>query len=219
MLTVIKPPRLLIAVALCFLLSISLSQAASPKSLLKDLKKKYSIARTFQAKYSELFEWAMTGEKVQTEGTIYIGEDDRFRLESPEQLVVCDGQAVYRWNRRKGQVMIEAVSESADKLLPRRLMLDFADEFTAVESTELAVDGKPGCRLDLQSDKPDELLMTAATVWTTSEDNVVRRLKFEDLNRNNTTYTFKEIVFDAALDSTLFQFTPPEGAEVFDLRE
>jgi len=192
--------------------------AKSPNSVLKGLKKRYKKIETLQADFREIFEWAMTGEKIQREGNLIVTDDNRFRINTPEQLLVCDGQSVYRHNRERNQIIIEPVNASNNNMLPQRLMLQFADEFKATKTTELAVDGRAGVRLDLISNAPDEVLISEATVWLTIDDNIVHRLKFDDLNGNTTTYFFSNIQINQPIDITLITFTPPEDAEVFDLR-
>lgn len=196
----------------------AISFAESPKSVLKKLKKKYDNVATLQADFTEVFEWAWTGEQVQRKGNLAIAEDNRFMIDTPEQLLVCDGEAIYRYNRLRDQVIIEPVAESGERLLPRRFLLKFADEFTAKEKAQVSVDGRAGIRLDLETDKPEEALLKDATIWLTAEDMVVHRLKFTDLSGNTTTYYFSKIIFDQPLDPFITSFTPPEDVELFDLR-
>ncbi len=210
--------KIYINCVLAFALIASSLNAKSANSYLKDLTKKYKNSESFQADFREIFEWAMTGEKVQREGNILITRDDKFRIDTPQQLIVCDGSAIYRLNRIKKQVIIEPVQESSEKQLPTRLMLQFADEFDAVEMFQMSVNDKPGVRLDLLPEKEDEALLQSATLWLTIEDMIVERLQFKDLNGNTTMYIFDNITFDQKIDPVEFKFSIPEDIEVFDLR-
>ncbi len=204
--------------SLVILFSVVVGFAKSPSSALKDLKKKYSKTSSFQADFQEIFEWKMTAEKTINNGSIIVSRDDRFRMETTEQLIVCNGEAIFRYNEKRNQIIIEPVTEKTGKMLPRRLLMEFADEFDALEYRELAVEGKPGFRLDLVPKIPDEALLTSATIWASSEDHLVRRLMFEDLNGNTTTYIFKNISLGEDVDETKFQFSPPSEAEIIDMR-
>ncbi len=192
--------------------------AKSPKSILKNLKKNYNRIQSLQADFTEVFEWAMTGEKIQREGSLYVTVDDKFRIETPEQHLVCDGDAIYRYNLKKAQVIIEPVTEESDKMLPRRLMLRFADEFNATEMTKLAVEGQDGLRLDLLPKSSEEVLLSAATLWITVDDMIVRRLKVTDLSGNSTIYMFSNIQVNSPQAPEYTRFTCPDGVELFDLR-
>ena len=194
------------------------TDAMSPGSALKKLRKRYRSVATFRADFREVFEWAMTGETTIRSGKLLITKDNRFRIDTPEQLLIADGRNVYRYNRMKKQVIIESISDDSEQLLPRKMMLNFADEFKAITITDLVVDGRAGFRLDLEANDPDASLVSSANVWATTDDLTVHRLKFIDLNSNSTTYFLSDISFDQPVDSSETSFTPPEGVELFDLR-
>ena len=200
------------------LLAAAVSQAASPAGLLKDLRQRYRQVRTLKAHFKEVFQWELTGETVVREGSLAVAAENRFRIDTPDQLVVSDGQVISRFNKARNQVIIEAAVESGAGMLPNRLLLDFADQFRATGAEELAVSEKPGFRLELTAEDPEALLLKEAVVWATAGDLTIHRLKLTDLNGNTTTYQLSEIELNQPLDSSLTIFTPPPGAEVFDLR-
>ena len=197
---------------------IAFAQSANPTNVYRALRKQYRSLNSFQADFREIFEWALTKETVEQAGRIVVTSDDRFYINTPEQLLVSDGKVIYRYSRSRFQVIIEPITSANEKSLPRKMMLDFGDEFKAAEFTALPVDGKAGFRLDLTVSKPEDLMIQNAAIWATQKDNVVYRLRFTDLNGNTTTYQFSDIQFDKKVDDTLFKFDIPEDAEVFDLR-
>lgn len=206
-----------------FLIFLSLGEvnfllAESPKSVLKDMRENYKKIKTLKADFNEVFEWAMTGEKIQREGFLYVTDDDKFRIETPEQHLVCDGDAIYRHNISRAQVIIEPMSEEGDNMLPRRLMLRFADDFQATTMTKQAVDGQAGLRLDLVPNSSEEVMLSEVTLWITEQDMIVRRLKVIDLNGNSTTYLFSNIEVNTPQGSDYTKFITPDGVELFDLR-
>ena len=208
-------PILLISFSLFIVNSL---YAKSPKSVLKDIKKNYNKIQTLDADFTEIFEWAMTGEKTQRDGSLYVTVDDRFRIETPEQHLVCDGDAIYRYNLKKAQVIIEPITEGSDKMLPRRLMLRFADDFNAQEMTKQAVNGEEGLRLDLLPKSREEVLLSEVTIWVTVKDMIVHRLKVIDLNGNSTIYIFSNIRVNSTQDTDHTKFICPDRVELFDLR-
>lgn len=212
--------RLLVVIVLiaCIVYNPMLVYAKSAKSLLKDLKRKYEKIETFQADFNEVFEWAHTGEKNQRSGRIILADGKRFRIDTEDQLIVCDNLAIYRYNKLKSQVIIEPLENNTESLLPRRMLLNFADEFKAEKLLELPVNERMGFRLDLTSDKPNEVLMSSATLWVTQDDKTIHRLKFSDLNGNITTYYLSNIIVNKTIDQSMTTFLDPPNVEVFDLR-
>lgn len=206
-------------VILAFLLLYTCAaEAMSPGSALKKLRKKYHKVSSLRADFREVFEWEMTGETSIREGSLLVTDDNRFRIDTPEQLMVSDGGDIYRYNRIKSQVIIESVSEDGDQLLPRKLLLEFADGFSAETITPLSVANRQGYRLDLLPEKPDEMLLSAATLWFTSEDMIVQRLKLVDQNGNSTSYYLSNIQLDKPVDPTETSINIPDDVEIFDLR-
>jgi len=189
----------------------------SAPSALKEIRKKYKATETFSCRFREVFEWKMTGESTAREGSILIGGEKRFRIETPEQLIIGDGAAIYRHNKLRGQVMIEGIGAS-DALLPAKLMLDFAGEFEAGSLSPLAVENAEGFRLDLKPLDREKALVSEAMLWATTADYVVRRIQLVDLSGNQTTYYLTGIEFGPKSDPGQFQFNIPPGVELFDLR-
>ena len=190
----------------------------SPKSALKSVNKHYSKTRTIQADFKELFEWILTGETVVQEGSIVITRDNRFRIDTPKQLLVSDGEAIFRYNKVRKQVTIEPVISSGEPLLPQKLLFGFAKKFQPVNLEELPVTGRKGFRLDLVPLQADMELVEKVTLWVTEDDFVVHRLKTIDVSGNSTTFFLDKLRFDEVVDKEITTFTIPDGVEVFDLR-
>ncbi len=209
--------RLYLIYILAFLL-VGEAVAMSPKSALKKLQKRYDKIETMQADFRELFEWGLTGETITRVGSLVIASDNRFRIETDEQLIVSDGLAIFRHNRLSSQVIIESIEGNEGALLPQRLLLNFGKEFNADNLTEMGVSQQNGFRLELKPKNPEAALVDEITIWATTDDLTVQRLKVRDLNGNTTTYFMSDIKMNQSLDPNLTIFTVPEGVELFDLR-
>ncbi|MEX0599474.1 MAG: outer-membrane lipoprotein carrier protein LolA, partial [Rhodothermales bacterium] len=59
---------------------------------------------------------------------------------------------------------------------------------------------------------------TQATLSMRTRDHNITRLQVVDVNGTTMDFNLTNIELNPALDSTVFQFTPPNGAEVIDLR-
>ncbi|MCF7811300.1 outer membrane lipoprotein carrier protein LolA [bacterium] len=210
--------RSILIIALIWLAFSFTANAASPGAALKKIQKKYNKLESLRAEFREVFEWEMTGENSVRSGSIIVTNDKRFYIDTPEQLLVSDGSSVFRYNRVKSQVIIEPISEDNDQILPSRLLMKFADGFSAESLTPLPVAGKEGYRLDLKPDNEDEMLTSAAIIWFSDDDQIVHRLKLIDLNGNSTTYFLNNIVIDQPVKQLETSFEIPKDVEVFDLR-
>ena len=200
------------------LLLVMNSSAMTPGSTLKKLRNKYRKIESLRAEFRELFEWGMTGETVIREGKLLVGKDNRFKIETSEQVMMSDGVDLYRYNRLKNQVIIEPVNASDTQFLPRKLLLDFTEGFNATEVSQIVVAGREGLRLDLIPEDPETVLISSATLWLTQDDMIVHRLRLVDLNSNLSTFFLSDIQLDRPIDASEIIFVPPEGVELFDLR-
>jgi len=208
---------LLLVVALIFPLVCLGVVPKSPGVALKEIRKRYKEIKTLQASFKESFQWQLTGEAVDRTGTISIGMENRFRIHTEEQVIVSDGEVIFRYNKPRNQVMIERV-DKAEALLPNKLLLQFTDQFEAVGIAPIAIEGAEGFRLDLTPDDPDKALLREATLWVATGGMIVNRIRIVDLNGNTTTYTLTNLHFDQPINADSLKFTPPAGAEIFDLR-
>ena len=195
-----------------------IAAAMSPGAALKKLNNKYKDVKTMRVEFREVFEWGLTGETNIRFGEILVTSDNRFRIDTVDLLIVCDGTDVYRYNRTRGQVIIEKTGADDSQLLPHRILLEFARDFEARSLTELAVEDRNGFRLDMTAKDSEASLMASAVIWATSEDFVVHRLKMVDLNSNSTTYYLSKIEFDKPVEISETTFSTPENVEIFDLR-
>ncbi len=206
-------------IALIVVISFAVAAVAmSPKSALKKLKKHYDEVETFKAEFRELFEWGMTGETVIREGSFVIVQPNKFRIETDEQLMISDGDAIYRHNRISAQVIVEPVKVNTEALLPQRLLLNFSKEFNAESVSEMPVSRQAGFRLELTPKERETTMVDKITLWATTEDMTIHRLKIADLNGNSTTYFLTDISLNKPIDPAVTTFSIPEGVELFDLR-
>ena len=200
------------------------AEAITPNAAMKQLSGQYRRVETLQANFREVFEWELTRETIEREGTLAVASDNRFRIDTPEQLLVSDGESIYRYDRVNARVIIEPVGTGGSTLLPRRLLLDFGDDFRAVELTETTVAGRDGIRLEIVPCDPDAALIEKVILWVTTPENpgqdiwIIHRLKLTDMSGNHTTYFLSDIRLNQPIDPEATSFIPPEGVELFDLR-
>ena len=53
-------------------------------------------------------------------------------------------------------------------------------------------------------------------VWIDKDTGLLRKLKFNDVNGNETVYELSNIEIDKVIDKSKFVFVVPEGVEVYD---
>ena len=147
-----------------------------------------------------------------SEGTFDIRRPGQFRwsYSTPyEQLLVADGLNVWSYDVDLAQVTVKPQSE----VLPSTpaLLLGGAknvmDDFEIVESFEDR--GTHWVRL-----VPRDQDSGFNTVELGFTDGVLTRMIFSDSLEQTTLVAMRDVTLNEALDSSLFQFSPPEGVDV-----
>ena len=115
-------------------------------------------------------------------------------------------------------MIIESAGSTNEPLLPAKLLLEFAKNFKATEISPLSIASKPGYRLDLTPNDPNESLLSTAAIWVSEDDKIIHRLKLVDLNGNSTMFFLSDIVLNDPLLPSETEFKVPDSAEVFDMR-
>ncbi len=173
--------------------------------------------RTLKADFQQTFHWTMVDETQKFSGKLIIGEGDRFRLETPEQVIVSDGKTLWTYDAGKKQVIIDDAQHSGDDLLPRKLLLKFEKNYTARFLREEKVDGIPCFVIELTS-KTEDTFIPKMTVWIDQKTYLTRRLKYVDVNENVTTYELQKIQINQPVPDSVFRYKIPRGVDVIDMR-
>lgn len=187
------------------------------------------IARV-QAKYKSLkyltlrFSMTTTSDSQSTdirealEGRILWGGKGRYRLESRDQTLVCDGKTLWSFHSGENQVILyRADAEDTPFFAPDQLLFEFPGKYRVVGVLETSLGESPCFVLSLlprETNDPTKSL----EVWVDKDQYLTRRVRLEDLAGNATVIEFEDFQTGQNLPDQTFRFDPPAGAEVIDLR-
>lgn len=153
-----------------------------------------------------------TGRSMQeSRGRFYIQRPGRFRWEydEPEQLVVCDAQLLWMYDRDLEQVTVRTVDETLSgtpaMLLSGQGRLDDSFEIGAVYEEE----GLSWIELTPRGENPE-----FKGVRVGLDAGQVAVMEVRDSLDQVTRIDFHDLELGADLPDSLFQFTPPEGVDV-----
>ncbi len=190
----------------------------SAQKILEKVHQKVESIKTLEADFEETFHWVMIDEKQTFSGKLYIGEGDKFRLQTAEQVIVSDGKTLWTYDAGKKQVLIDNVNKSGNDLLPRRLLLKFQKDYRAKLIKEDPIDGRLCYVLELLSESED-VFIPKMTVWIDKQTWLTRKLRYEDVNQNITIYRLGKIKINGKIPESIFQYKIPPNVQVIDMRE
>ncbi|MEP7235075.1 MAG: hypothetical protein ABI778_07245 [Ignavibacteriota bacterium] len=163
--------------------------------------------------------FSLDGEKNSI--TFASGTSD-FRLESPTDLIISDGKTVWRYVKKKKEVIIDNATSKGNSLASAEEILKFSSNYSSVLSRK-----KSMYELQLSPSKSIEKLMQAA--------GGISQINFEFTRSTKSGIQIKKITAHAASRSILisgvkistlkkipdglFSYTPGKGVKITDLRD
>lgn len=205
--------------SLCVLTGLSAggsSAGPTAEEIVRKTRQKYESLRYLTLRFQQIFEWKLTGEKQEIMGVVHVAPGDKYRVETPTQLIVSDGKTVWTYNKPVDQVIIDKLGEDRAPLL-RDLVLRYMRDYRAELLGEEELAGRKCWVLLLKAKTPGELV-GEIKVWVDAERYIVWQTEEEDANGNRNRYVVTAFEEPPSLSAGLFTFSPPDSAEVIDLR-
>jgi chaperone LolA len=200
--------------AIFFILSVNYTFAQDAQEIIKKVQSKYNSIKDAQASFSQFVKYS-SGSTQSSSGTIYIQKEDKYRIESKNEIIVTDGVTSWSYSKKKKQVVIDNYKNDGNTFSPNKFLFNYPENFYSdLDGTE-TVSGSECYLLKLSPRHKGSV--KSAKIWVDKEENLIRKITINS-SESSTTYTLKKITLDAGLSSSKFSFSPPEGVEVIDLR-
>ena len=198
--------------------STSLAQAVTSEQLASQVEEKYRGLKTLSMDFvkitrSEIFE---TESKIK--GKMIFKNPEKFKIETKEETVVCDGEFVWTYSVENQQVIKNLVDRSESLFKPNQYLSDFRSGYVPQLEGEEKLD-RTSCFRLLLSSKEEDAFIRRMTIWVDKKDHLARRLQYEDSNHNQVTLIFRHIKTNPKLKDSEFVFQTPPGVEELDLSE
>ena len=192
--------------------------AASGDTLIARIQAKFESITTLTAHFEVRYQVSGSSEIQSEVGKIFMNGKGRFRTETGAQTVVSDGQTIWMYNASQRQVIIRHENEDArDFITPQRLLYEYPDLYDIQEIREDMFNEYPCYVLAMipnrETDPTKQL-----SVWVDREDYLTRKFQVEDLAENISIFEFEAFQLGEPLPEGIFQFVPPEGVEIIDMR-
>lgn len=192
--------------------------AGRGEAIIRRVQEKFESLETLSVHFEMRYQTGQAGGVESQEGMIFLDGQGRFKTETPQETVVSDGKTIWMYNALENQVIVRSNADAAgDMLTPQMLMVQYPSRYT-VEKVEEATFSDRLCDVLVMVPKDETDPTRVLKVWIDRKENLTRKLFLEDLAGNATTFEFEAFQLGQKLPAETFQFVPPEGAEVIDLR-
>ena len=213
--------KLILAASLCisfgFYAQVPLENDPKAKTILDELSKLTKAYKTITAEYSFV---ALTKEKKQTDkqdGKIQV-KGQKFRLEIPGNLIVCDGKKVFNHNKDQKEVSIKCYEpDEEDMLDPTKIFTVYEKGFKCkFEKEEKNAAGVVMQVINLfPTIKPEKKKFHTAKLYVDKSKKQIKTLKLLMKDGGTQTFEIKKFVSNQELTEALFamdlsKFRPDE---------
>jgi chaperone LolA len=207
-----------LAFFLISVLTAALVQASAGDRILRLVRERYEALNTLSVHFEARYAVPGAEDVQMDEGRFFMARGGRFRTETEQQTIVSDGQILWMFNSMQNQVIIRSLKDGADDLVtPRKLLYEYPDHYE-IQSVEQSTFGGLECDLLVLVPKRDTDPTRQLQVWVDRSEHFTRKFLLEDLADNITIFEFEAFKLNLELADDTFHFTPPEGAEVIDMR-
>ena len=183
---------------------------------LTEVQTAYDTLDGLRASFTQRISSDFAGDATQIEGTVLLS-GNKYRVETPNQTVVTDGQTTWVYTPADSQVVVNHAEKDASTVTPKTFLTASARRYRTEQSTTTTRQNAPHAKLTVTA-TDSTARFKDATLWVRHSDRVVTRMRATDRNGATLDLRLRDLVINPSLTDNPFTFTPPEGIEVIDLR-
>jgi outer membrane lipoprotein carrier protein len=186
------------------------------EDLVDQLNTKYSSFEDIKMDFTQSISSSVFENKREFKGKLYIKNPDKFRVETPLQSIVTNGQSIWVYSEENKQVTKNRLDPKGGILLPYRYLSSFRDEYKArLDQDEQIKDNL--CYKLILTPKDENSFISKMIVWIDKDSLLTLKLRYWDLSDNEVTFLFENIKINSQIDNSKFVFEIPPGIEFLDL--
>lgn len=174
------------------------------------LKARFDSGEVYKGAFDHFYLDSYTEETTRTDGNIWINAVG-YKLESAQQTIVVDGEISQVYDGSRNRVIISEYEADEDDFAPSRMLSGIDETYTATE--EKLSNGITKITLVTTDDFAAFLTVEIEV----SEQLLPLKITAYDIADNVITTTFSDGAFIPE-NSSIFEFTHPEDAEIVDMR-
>jgi outer membrane lipoprotein carrier protein len=205
----------------CFFLLIPFTafagDAPTASEIVKNIQENYNRTNDAVIEFSETVVLPLSKLTQTTSGTLYLKKGNRYRIETKDKIFVTDGKTSWAYTPSTKQVVIDNFRDDKNTVSPEKFLLSVPSNYYVVliSSNVSNTDTTYTLRLTPKNDNSfiRSIKLVVGGNWT------VRSAEVSDMNDAQYTYTVKDLKLNTGLPDSKFEFVPPEGAQIIDLRQ
>jgi chaperone LolA len=205
----------MLVVCLIAFSTFALAADSEADKILENVQETYEKLDDVCSDFTQTFYWKLTDDSQVVSGHICAKGGDKFKIETPEQLIITDGDVLWTMNKVNKQVIID-YAENASNNNP--FIKNFMQKYITEYDAKMGESDDRGQSYILLTSKTGEHFVPRIQLWIDNKSNLITKIVQDDLNENTTTFEMSNLNTDVSLAAKEFKFQPPSDAEVIDMR-
>jgi outer membrane lipoprotein-sorting protein len=187
------------------------------RRVMNGLRSRWSTMEGMACRFVHTFEWVLAGTTQSTQGRLWLGGRDRFRIETTERVMVSDGRLLWDHDLRQNQVIINQVDPERGVVTQQHLFVAYTEEVEVEWRGEERDERGRLQTMTLRLTRGPQADPPVVQVKVDIERMLVTLVEYADPAGNRNRYDLEEISLGRVAPER-FQFTIPPGARAVDLR-
>ncbi|MCL4509524.1 MAG: outer membrane lipoprotein chaperone LolA [Bacteroidetes bacterium] len=210
--------KLLLTVSLLLAAGVTaLAGTPTASEIIKNVQNNYNQTNDAVIQFTQTVVYPLSKISKTIKGTLYLKKGNKYRIETGDKVMVTDGKTSWIYMPGSKQVIIDNFRDDKNTVTPDKFLLDVpSDYFAVLLSTQKSDKGNVyTLRLTPKSDNSfiRSIKIVVNADWT------VHSAEVSDMNDMRYTYIVDNLKTNSDLPDSEFEFTPPKGTQVVDLRQ
>lgn len=183
-----------------------MNSSAQVTGLLKELQNRFNSVTDISADFKQF-----TNGKLSVSGRFLYKKSNKLRLELKNAVIISNGSDNWNYNKKENKVVISSSDENDPGVFSlEKFIFDYPAKCSVEESFE------NGANIIKLVPKNSSLNFSSAKLFP--NNNLLEKLVITDTGGQTYLIEFTNIKLNPGLPENKFNFTPPEGTKVIDLR-
>lgn len=195
-------------ISLLLLFTVNLNFDNVGEKLLKNLQDKFDKVKDLSADFKQ-----STSGKTILNGKFFFKKENKLRIEFKSSTLISDGATNWSVNQKENKVIISKNDENnASPFSLPKVVFDYPKECMVTSEIDNSSEV-----LVLTPNKDSSIGYSLIKIWINKE-NLINRIVLKDNADNLIQIDFSKYKVNQKISDSKFNFTPPEGSKVIDLR-
>lgn len=195
----------------------SFAETPTAIQIVKNVQNKYSRIEDAAIEFTQTVTFPLSKVSKTITGTLYLKKGNKYRIETDDKVIVTNGKISWVYLPETQQVLIDNFRNDKNTITPDKFLLNVPSDYFAVLLSTVKTDSSELFTLRLTPKSDNSFIRSIRIVIDSSW--AVRSAEISDMNDTRYTYTVDSLKINTDIPDSEFEFIPPKGAQVVDLRQ